>query len=91
MVVVLICTFVLAFLVGRHTNARGLVVASAAVLFASTAVLAQMYSGVALWLLIALNVAAFEIVAVALMLLLPSVHRFEIFSRHQSTKPAALK
>ena len=89
MVVVLICTFVLAFLVGRHTNARGLVLASAAVLFASAAILTQMYDGVALWLLTMLNVATFEIVAVALMLLLPSVHRFEVFSRHQSAKSAS--
>ena len=89
MIVVLICTSVLAFLVGRHTNVRGLIVASAAVFFASAVILAQIYDGVALWLLTALNVATFEIVAVTLMLLLPSVHRFEVFSRHQPVKSAS--
>jgi hypothetical protein len=91
MILLVVCTFILAVLVGRHTNARGLIVASTAVLLGSVVVLAPQNDGFALWLLTVLNVAVFEIIAVTLMLLLPSVHRLEVFSRTQPVKSATSK
>jgi hypothetical protein len=91
MVLVISLTLFFAIVVGRHTNARGLVLTSTVVFVASAVLFAYMYSGAAAWLLIAFNVAAFEIVAVSFMLFLPSTRRLDLFCRPLPAKSGSSK
>jgi len=68
-------TAILALVVGRYADRRGLVIASLVVLVGSAIVLADFYDGMSFVLFLVLNVALFEIVVVCMMLFAPAVGR----------------
>jgi hypothetical protein len=72
MITIAAVTAVLALLVGRFIGRVGLVIASIVVLAASAALLWEQYDGLSYVLLVILNVAIFQILAVCMMLFWPS-------------------
>lgn len=75
MLLVAAITAIIAVAVGRYVDRRGLIIATLVVLAGTAIVLAGRYGIVAYVLFIALNVAIFEVIAVAMMLFLPAAAR----------------
>lgn len=72
MIIIATVTALLALVVGRYAGRRGLIAASIAVFVGSAIILAGQYEGVTYVLLLVLNVAIFEILAVSMMLFFPA-------------------
>lgn len=73
MIVIAAVTAVLALAVGRYLGRRGLILASLLVFIGTCAVLYGRYDGVAYVFNVILNVAIFEVLAVAMMLFRPAM------------------
>lgn len=73
MIVIAAATAVLALAVGRYLGRRGLILASLLVFVGTCAVLYGRYEGAAYVFYVILNLAIFEVLAVAMMLFRPAV------------------
>ncbi len=72
MLLIVTITAIIAVVIGRYAGRRGLIGASLAVCAGSAIILAGQYEGMTYLLLLVLNVALFQILAVSMMLFFPA-------------------